>query len=352
MRPSLQNAAIALLALGLLVFFLRNANLGVVWLEIKDADIWLLLVALITTMVTMVFRALRWQYLLAPIGATQFRNAFRTTMIGFGASAVLPARAGELLRPYLLARKEGLSATAAFATIVIERLLDSITVVLLLVAFIVLGDGGPASVEGPIYSAVWIGALIVAAAALAGLVLMFVAAGNPSALSSWALTLDRVLPAGIAGVVARLLMRFAEGLAVVRAPRRLLVALAWSFPLWLSIGAGIWTATNAFHIDMPFGGAFLVMSLLVVGVSVPTPGGVGGFHEAYRLGVTTFYGAPNDRAVGAAIVLHTIFFLPVALVALVFVVQDGMNLGGIRKLARAAAGGESGEVPVLRSSRR
>ena len=50
MRPSLQNTAIALLALGLLVFFLRNANLGVVWMEIKDADIWLLLVALTTTM--------------------------------------------------------------------------------------------------------------------------------------------------------------------------------------------------------------------------------------------------------------------------------------------------------------
>ena len=54
-------------------------------------------------------RAVRWQYLLAPIGPTRFRTVFRTTVIGFAALALLPARAGDLLRPYLLARQEGLS---------------------------------------------------------------------------------------------------------------------------------------------------------------------------------------------------------------------------------------------------
>ena len=59
------------------------------------------------------------------------------------------------------------------------------------------------------------------------------------------------------------------------------------------------------------------MALLVVGVAVPTPGAVGGFHEAFRLGATTFYGAPNDRAVGAAIVLHAVSFVPVTALGLV-----------------------------------
>ena len=57
---------------------------------------------------------------------------------------------------------------------------------------------------------------------------------------------------------------------------------------------------------MPFTGSFLIMALLVVGVAVPTPGAVGGFHAAFRLGATTFFGAPDDAAVGAAIVLHAV----------------------------------------------
>ena len=73
-------------------------------------------------------RAVRWQYLLAPIGPTRFRTAFRTTVIGFAALALLPARAGDVLRPYLLARQEGLSPPATFATIVMERVLDLIAV--------------------------------------------------------------------------------------------------------------------------------------------------------------------------------------------------------------------------------
>ena len=76
------------------------------------------------------------------------------------------------------------------------------------------------------------------------------------------------------------------------------MALFWSFPLWLAIAAETWAVTRAFGIDMPFTGTFLLQALLVIGVAVPTPGGVGSYHEAYRFGVTTFFGAPNDAGGG------------------------------------------------------
>ena len=94
------------------------------------------------TGLTYVLRAVRWQYLLVPIGHVGFGNALRTTVIGFAASAVLPARAGEVLRPWLLARKEGLSATAAFATIILERVLDTVMVLLLFGLFLLLAEPG------------------------------------------------------------------------------------------------------------------------------------------------------------------------------------------------------------------
>lgn len=353
MRASARTVLVVALAVGLLALFLRNADLRQVWAEIRRARLDLLVLTLVTVGVNMVLRAVRWQYLLRPIGNTSFRNAFRTTTIGFAASFLLPARAGEFLRPYLLARRENLSATAAFATIVLERLIDLITVLVLLGAFVVLFDPGLAAVDPAVYQGVKFGGGFVAAGAIVMLIVTFVLAGHPETLGRGVLRIQALLPRRAAHAIAGLVRMFAEGLAVVRQPARLLVTLALSLPLWLSVATGIWASACAFEIAVPYTGSFLLMALLTVGVAVPTPGAVGGFHEAFRIGATTFYGAPNDRAVGAAIVLHAISFVPVTLLGVFFIAQDGLNLSRMRSLAGlASTKGESGEVPVLRPSGR
>jgi hypothetical protein len=106
---------------------------------------------------------------------------------------------------------------------------------------------------------------------------------------------------------------------------------------------------------MSFAGTFLVQGLLVIGVAVPTPGAVGSYHEAYRIGVTTFFQAPNDRAVAAAIVVHAVGFVPVMLVGILFMAQDGLSFGRLRELAGSAREKElaqTDEVPILRPSGR
>ena len=339
MRKFARTAVIVGLSVGLLALFLRGANLSVVWSEMNRADPWLITFSGLVTVGVMVLRALRWQYLLDPIGHAHFAAAFRTTTIGFAASAILPARAGEVIRPYLLARQEGLSATAVFATIIIERLLDAVTCVLLLASFVVVFDPGMDRADSRLYWLVEVGGFVVGCLAVLVLGLMFFAARDPQAVGRWAYKLEHLLPGRLTHALAVGLLRFAEGLAVVRTPRRLLSALVLSFPLWLSIGLGIWAVTEAFGIDMPFTGSFLLIALLVVGVSVPTPGGVGGFEAAVQIGLTSFYGVPNDRAVGAALVLHVVSLLPTVVLGFLFLIQDGLGLGSMRKLAHAAAEG-------------
>ena len=340
MRKSLRTVVIVLLSIGLLAIFLRGAHLDIVWAEIKLANTWLVTLSAAVTVMTMVLRALRWQYLLEPIGHARFASAFKTTTIGFAASAVLPARAGEVIRPYLLARQEGLSATATFATIIIERVLDAVTCVMLLASFVLFFDPGMDRADSRLYGLVEIGGITVGALALLVLFGMFVAARDPAAAGRWAYKLEHLLPGKLMHKLAAALLRFAEGLAVVRTPRRLALALFLSFPLWLSIGLGIWAVTRAFGIEMPFSGSFLLIALLVVGVSVPTPGGVGGFEAAVQIGLTSFYGVPNDRAVGAALVLHAVSLAPTIVLGFLFVIQDGLGFGGMRNLAHAAAEGE------------
>ena len=97
----------------------------------------------------------------------------------------------------------------------------------------------------------------------------------------------------------------------------------------------------AFRLAMPFTGSFLLIALLTLGVAVPTPGAVGGFHEAFRVGATAFYGAPDDAAVGAAIVLHLFSIGPSLLLGLLFAAQEGLNLGGMRRLAEQAEQGHT-----------
>ena len=94
MRPRVRTVLILLLTLGLLGFFFRNADMAGVWAETRRARPDLLVLAVCVTMITYALRAFRWQYLLAPIGPTHFSTAFRTTVIGFAASFLLPARAG------------------------------------------------------------------------------------------------------------------------------------------------------------------------------------------------------------------------------------------------------------------
>lgn len=350
MRPHVRTALIFLLTLGLVAYAFRNVELSAVWAETRRADPWLLLLAVGVTCVTYAMRAWRWQSLLAPIGPTHFSTAFRTTVIGFAASFLLP-RAGEVMRPYLLARREHLNATSAFATIILERLLDLATVLLLFAAFVFTAgpgvmSGGPAELADIKF---W-GALS-AAAAVGGLVVLFALAGHPERLGRAALRIERVLPSRLAHMAASFVETFVQGLAVMRQPARLLVALAQSFPLWMSIAAGIWLTSRAFHITFPYPASFLVMTVLVVGVAAPTPGAIGGFHLAYKFAVVTFFGVPPDRAIGAATVLHAISFVPVTLLGVVFMMRDGLTFAGARRMVEqgSQATHEAGAIPMAPS---
>jgi glycosyltransferase 2 family protein len=332
MRAHIRTVIVVALSVGMLAWFLRGANLHDVWTEIQGGRIGLLVFAVGVTVMTYLFRAVRWQYLLRPLGNPRFSDTFKATVIGFAVSTLLPARAGEVVRPLMLARRSGFSATSAFATIILERLLDLITVLLLFGFYLAFYDPGPVGGHAATYAALKSGGLLAAVASVAGLVFMMLVAGHPEKLASWALRVERVLPAKVANALAHLVRTFLEGLAVVRQPGRLAVAGLLSLPLWLSIALGIWSTSRAFHIDMSYPGAFLMMAVLVVGVAVPTPGSVGGFHKAYQIGAVAFFGVANDRAVGAALVLHAISFVPVTIGGAFFLAQEGLSLSRVRGL--------------------
>ncbi len=335
MTRHLRTIVVVAIAVGLLALFLRQANLADVWAEIRNGRADLVVAAIGVTLVTYVLRALRWQYLLGALGPVRLSTAVRTTVIGFAVN-FLTGRLGEVVRPYLLARDENLSGTAAFATIILERLLDLAAVLLLFGVYLLLFDPARTHVDAGLLRQVRAGGVTAGVGGLAAIGVLFVLAGHPDRAARWALSVERVLPARMAHAFSRLVHMFVTGLRAVRQPGRLALTFVLSIPLWLSIAFGIYLVTKAFHIDMPYLGAFLVTAILVVGVAIPTPGAVGGFEYFYQVAVTSFYAARPDRAMAAALVLHGVSFLPVTLLGIIFMAREGMSLGRVRGLAKLA----------------
>ena len=311
------------LTVGLLWLFVASIDLRETGRALTRARLGPIAAAVLVILATYFIRARRWLVLLQPIGRARFSTAFRTTVIGF--SMLLPARLGEIVRPFLLARKEGLPASSTFATIIVERLLDICTVFLLFALALPIAE---AHVSMEIQRA----GAIAAGAAVAALLVLSLLAGHPERLRGWADRVTRILPAKAAAKVGHFVQAFAEGLKVMRSPGHLAVAVAWSIPLWMTIGVSIWLTSRAFDLTFSFVGTFLVVGFLAVGVAAPTPGGAGGFHWMYVLAVTQFFNADKGVAGAAAIVLHAVSFVPITILGLVFLWQDGLTLAGLHKL--------------------
>ena len=341
MRSHVRTIVVLALAVALVALFLRNVDLwGVLTNIVRARPEWLAF-SVSTMFVNLAIRSLRWQYLLEPLGQTTFANAFRATAVGVAASSLLPARAGEVIRPYFLARQSRhagadqsrMTATGAFATVIIERLLDVVTVLMLLALYVFVFGRDLERTNPSVFAGLkWAGATA-AVGSLSALGVLFVLAGDPERLGRAMSRLEQVMPSTLAGLIARIAEKFAQGLGAIRRPGHLIGALLWSIPLWLSIAAGIWAVAVAFRFPVPFTGSFLLIALLTIGVAVPTPGAVGGFHEAFRIGATMFYGAPQEAAVGAAIVLHLFSFGPALLLGLAFAAEEGLNMSAMRRLA-------------------
>jgi len=329
MRAFLRKYLGLFIALVLMIFFLRNVDFSGVASAIATARQGMIFLALVVLTFGYVIRAIRWRYLLSPLGEVAVGTALHSTMIGFAVNSILPGRVGELLRPYLLARREHLSTSAVVATVLVERVLDLVAILVIFGTSVVIFDPQFVTMNETLMAGVRTGASVAAGVAVVMLGFASIAASGPSFVNKFIRLVVTPLPKRLAESVIQASGHFLGGFAVMREVIPLAFAVMWSLLLWLSIALSLWLVTVAFGIDMPVVGTGVVVLLIAVGVAVPTPAGVGGYHAAYQLGVTGLYGASDTAAVGAGLTAHVLSFLPVTLIGLVLMARDGMNLNRI-----------------------
>jgi len=305
-----QAAASLLLAAALLAFFLSRVPIAEIGRQIAAASPAWLAVAGVLSLGTFVMRALRWMWILRPVGRVGFVPSLRATSIGFAANTVLPARAGEVLRPAILSREANLPFTALLASILFERILDALAqLTFLTIALVGTPPGGAtgAMASGRVrWVAGAVGAVAVGVALFA-----VVWRGATERLVDQLL---RVLPERVRPRIRGLAHTFLDGFASLRSPRLLVLVVAGSLGMWLVVNVQIYCVMRAFGLDLPLSAAYVVTTAAVLGLAVPTPGGVGGYHAAVQFALTSVFRVAVATATGVALIAHAISFVPISLI--------------------------------------
>lgn len=314
---------------GLLALILRQVNLADVRTHLAEARPLPLVLTVVLATLTFPIRAIRWRSLLRRTDGTAFplTPLWHATAMGFMANNVLPLRAGELVRPFVVARIAGVRFTTALASIAVERIFDALTIVLLLTLALATAGLGPDVAVGGVSVSRMAG--VAAAVSAAALVVGALIVARPLAAER---VVRKIVPsAKLAGRIVALIEAIRQGLAALDTPRRILPVIFWSLVLWLVNAASFWVGFAAFDIRVGFAGALLVQGLLVFGVSVPsTPGYVGPF-EAAIVAALALYRVSEDRSFSYALAYHVTTFIPIVLLGMWSAVRTGVGLGGLRQ---------------------
>jgi glycosyltransferase 2 family protein len=306
--------------LGLIIglFFLYLAFKGQDFNEIGQslgqANYWWLIPGLASYFVGVGIRAVRWHYLLGPIQKVPTRRLFPVVVIGYMANNVLPVRMGEVVRAYVLDRREGVRKTAALATIVVERIMDGITMILFLAV---------ASLFVTVNSDIQGIEKLAAGVFLAGIVLFFVVAHS----KTWMKRLEnfglRFVPGAIRPKVAGLAESFIDGLQVLRQWKDLLIVFGLSILAWTCEAGMFWMVALAFNtLNLSVAAIFMTLAVANLATLVPsTPGYVGPFDAAAKLVLQGIFGV-GSVALSYVILLHAALYLPVTILGLYYWVKE------------------------------
>jgi len=327
----------------------REINLSLVWAAITRVNGWFLVASLLPLLLFVLLRAYRWRLLFYPKQGLRIRSLVAVINIGYMLSNILPARLGDVARAYLIGDTEEVSRTAAFSTIIAERVLDALFAVIGF--FIVLPFA-------PIPHWMIRSGLIVGAAALVAIVLFVVLARR----REWTLRLlDRILQAvhwpdaeAMARfwgrLAARTHVRFLAGLPWADRPRLAGVAgslidglsgittlrlgpplLFWSAIIWADIAVYYWLVLLAFDPAQPLVAGLAVSSVTALGMTIPSSPGYLGVFEVLTRETMGLFGMTPEMALSYALVAHAIVYVTLTLLGLAGMAQQNLTYSEIQK---------------------
>lgn len=322
-----------ILSVAFIAIFAVRTDFGEIGNAFADANYWWALASLPVYFVAAWFRAWRCKYLLRPLGEMRTRSLFPVVIIGFMANNLIPARAGELVRAYIIGERERVSKMAALGTIAVDRVFDGLA----LLAFLFIAGAFAGTSDQlrtiAVSMSILFGVGIVALLALA----------LSERFSRWAVGLAlRLAPSRFRGQVETLAASFLVGLHSLRRPFDTFAACVTSVISWLLEATMYFMVGLAFDLDLGFDVYLLVTAGANLTISVlATQGGVGPF-EVVAKEVAMHFGAGSAVASAYAVALHALLLIPVIALGLYFLWAINLSLG---EALRGSAPAKSGPAP-------
>lgn len=305
----------------------RGIDLQELGEALKNANYLYLIPGAFLTLLSVWIRAYRWHYLVHPIRPIGMRSLFSATAIGLMANNLLPARLGEFVRAYVIGEKENISKSASFATIVLERIFDGITILLFLsIVLIAYSFSLPDWMRNAAYMASSIYVI-----ALAFLILLKTRTKTAVNIVTWFL---KPLPKKIREGILTLLDSFITGLQILHDTKNIIIASILSLAIWTPIGFIIYVLMGSFGIHLPIQVSFLLLVMLCLAVMIPSaPGFVGTIQFVFVAGLAIF-DIPKSQALSFSFLFHATQFIPVTALGLIYLFVDGFSLTQLGKSSK------------------
>ena len=319
------------LGIGVSVFFMallfRKIDFNQLLSALVKVDYRYILLAILLTFFSYFLRAVRWRYIIIPEKRISLSSLYSATIICYMANNLLPARLGEFVRAYILAQREGLQTPTVFASLVIDRLFDGFTVMLILLftIFTLRLPHGMAEAETVLRTGGLV-TFILYAVVVAFLVLL---KRQTVRTLSWTGILLKPFPQKLSERIIPLLGSFIGGIKLSSNTGHIAAILLSSMAVWIFCVIPVDLVLQGFGVHLPITAAMFILVMLVFAVMVPaSPGYIGTYHYACLKGLSAL-GIPESMAVSIALVLHATGFFPVIIAGFYYLWKNKMSLNGL-----------------------
>ncbi len=309
---------------------LRNVNFSEVWKAFKLTDIRWIILAVFTYIICFFLRGLRWKYILNPIKDCKTIDMFYVVTIAFFANNILPLRMGEFVGAYVNAKKHNISKSSSFATIVVSRVFDGLSLILfafILTIYLALSGNISAKIinllktTGPVIIILFFGSLL----------FLFGMINKREMTIKITRKVFFFIPESIINRIAGIVDSFIGGLKVLHSPKNLFLTTIASISIWFIEASTFYFVSIALGLNITYPIAAFVMVVIAFGVLLPSsPSFVGVYEMACILGLGVF-GINKDLALTFSLLVHSLQFLVIISLGLFSLSKENLSLKDIKK---------------------
>jgi uncharacterized protein (TIRG00374 family) len=304
-----------------LYFSFRNVNINEMVNSLSKANYWYILLSIFILMFSHYLRALRWQLFLAPIKTINSRSLFSALVIGYAANTFVPAHLGDFLRAFVLGKRHNIFASKTFASIVLERIVDILS--LILVMFLVI-------LVHPFPNWVVQSGLIMLAGSICLFITLIILKLSETKTTRLIHILFKPLPEKIGNKINSLILHFLSGVMPLKSFWHYFYVAIFSVAIWFCYALVYYFCLQAFSLEEIYNLAWyvglVVLVITTISIVVPTsPGYVGTYHYLCQISLVMF-GVSATDALSYASIAHAISILPVTLVGLIMANYEGVAI--------------------------